>query len=582
MKSFLDFKSDFLFESTINESVLYLSPNFISTLNMIDSDISNELLSLDRKDIKPDITFVDIGDVGYATFKPMKLVKKHLSEELPDSMLNIEIDSERHSKYISIGNIYNSHRELWTKSKNPIRIGKLVNTIFPDRFTQLEVDYFVKKFKSVQSGENEKIYVVSGDEIAYWYDHNNYLRNVGTLGSSCMSKGDKSWFDIYVKNPEVCNMLVVTDLDSDGLEKLKGRALIWYPTNVYEYSDSEFKEFDTFLDRQYSIDPSIVEKMCDYANRMGWAYKTENSHTNLRGVTFNGKNIKLDMEVQLNKNLTYNYFPYLDTFRKFIPTENKLYNNNYEDDDGYLLNNDDGRFTNLSNPTVWSEWHDVEIDEVDAIWSEGVNSYIYYNSAVEVTSGSFRYRGYYPEDYDDIVFDVFNEDRIHIDDSIYSDHYKGYILVDESISVLSKIYDDFDFNTEYFINKFDDNYVKFETLEELRWFKVFNKITECDSLHDGILKSLLYVNNEDDWRLSFFKVQIFDTKGGDIKKLSMIDAKALGVDLDLSSVLEVDILDYYDYLISENIFNRLIKSLKLLKSDDSINNWINKLVKINQ
>lgn len=224
------------------------------------------------------------------------------------------------------------------------------------------------------------------------------------------------------------------------------------------------------------------------------------------------------MEVQLNKNLTYNYFPYLDTFRKFIPTENKLYNNNYEDDDGYLLNNDDGRFTNLSNPTVWSEWHDVEIDESDDIWSEGVNSYIYYNSSVEVTSGSFRYRGYYPEDYDDIVFDVFNEDSIHIDDSIYSDHYKGWILVGESISVLSKIYDDFYFNTEYFINKFDDNYVKFETLEHLRWFKVFNKITECDSLHDGILKSLLYVNNEDDWRLSFFKVQIFDTKGGDIKK----------------------------------------------------------------
>lgn len=126
----------------------------------------------------------------------------------------------------------------------------------------------MKRFKSVQTGENERIYVVSGDEIAYWYDHNNYLRNVGTLGSSCMSKGDKSWFDIYVKNPEVCNMLVVTDLDSDGVEKLKGRALIWYLTNVYEYIDSDFKEFDTFLDRQYSIDPSIVEKMCDYANRM--------------------------------------------------------------------------------------------------------------------------------------------------------------------------------------------------------------------------------------------------------------------------------------------------------------------------
>lgn len=102
MKSFLDFKSDFLFESAINESVLYLSPNFISALNMIDSDISSELLNLDRKDIKSDITFGDVGDVGYATFKPMKLVKKHLSEELPDSMMNVEIDDERYSKYVSI------------------------------------------------------------------------------------------------------------------------------------------------------------------------------------------------------------------------------------------------------------------------------------------------------------------------------------------------------------------------------------------------------------------------------------------------------------------------------------------------
>lgn len=60
----------------------------------------------------------------------MKLVKKHLSEELPDSMMNVEIDDERYSKYVSISYIYNNHKELWTKSKNPIRIGKLINTIF--------------------------------------------------------------------------------------------------------------------------------------------------------------------------------------------------------------------------------------------------------------------------------------------------------------------------------------------------------------------------------------------------------------------------------------------------------------------
>ena len=359
MKSFLEFKSNFIFESLINETMLYLSPDFRDTLKRIKLPISDDLLSLQSKDIKPDITFVDLGDEGMATFKTMKMAKKHISEEWPGSWFINAVDDPSGGDMTGTSDYIAQRSSYWNKSRNPIKIGRLVNTIFPGKYSQKEVEEFTNKFKSLQT--SERIYVVEGDDIYFWYKSENYYESKGSLGNSCMKGGLEPWFKIYTQNPGICKMLIVTDEDEEGVEKLKGRALIWEVKNVVK-SGMDFTEFDTFLDRQYAISDSIVTKMRSFAEDRNWAIKTNNNHHFFSGVTFKGVDYKLSMEVNLEK-WNFSNFPYVDTFRRLDPETGILYNDNDDDLGGYyILNSDSGRYEDLSRSTVWSEWHDMDIE----------------------------------------------------------------------------------------------------------------------------------------------------------------------------------------------------------------------------
>ena len=88
---------------------------------------------------------------------------------------------------------------------------------------------------------------------------------------------------------------------------------------------------------------------------------------------------------------------------------------------------------------VYSEYEGDEIDRDSAVWSEPLDSWISdYDSVeaeehhiIDIKLVSIRHR--------DITYDGWNEETIHVDDSVYSEEY-GYDLYDnDAVSVINEL-----------------------------------------------------------------------------------------------------------------------------------------------
>jgi hypothetical protein len=127
----------------------------------------------------------------------------------------------------------------------------------------------------------------------------------GTLGNSCMAK-KSGIFNIYTENPEMCQLLILLNEE----DKLIGRALIWKlkSLNIHK-SDEEV----IFMDRQYSILESDVEKFRNYAKEKGWSYKCYNNHHSFGTINYKGedKNVSMTIEVK-QKEIILNQDKYLN------------------------------------------------------------------------------------------------------------------------------------------------------------------------------------------------------------------------------------------------------------------------------
>ena len=134
-----------------------------------------------------------------------------------------------------------------SKTRSFVKVGRLITSLFSDNdisYTKEELDDFIDKFKAANSdSQNKTIEIVEGDEIAFWYNEENYLYKDegGTLCKSCMRESYKSpWFKIYTENPDKVKLVIMT-----SEEKLIGRAILW-----------KLDSGDFFLDRIYTRFPS--------------------------------------------------------------------------------------------------------------------------------------------------------------------------------------------------------------------------------------------------------------------------------------------------------------------------------------
>ena len=91
-----------------------------------------------------------------------------------------------------------------------------VNRVFEKSgksITSQEVEKFVNSYKTrfKMMIDMESLFeFVKGEDIRKWYLEDNYQLIRGQLGNSCMRYNKcQSYLDIYTKNPDVCQLLIL-------------------------------------------------------------------------------------------------------------------------------------------------------------------------------------------------------------------------------------------------------------------------------------------------------------------------------------------------------------------------------------
>lgn len=565
IKEYNSFFQEMLFESMINESIVYYSPNFMNILKKISNkgnEIAKELINYQGQNSKQDVTFIDIDkQEGYLSFITMRNAVKLIEPIYPsvvngDGSFNVEYNQPIADALwrAEWGEGHNKPTGIYSKSRNQIKVGKIVNKLLPGKFNDKQIEEFVNLFKSTIENSVEKFVIVEGDDIAKWYNQENYKEKKGTLGSSCMRSMSSRTFNIYINNPEVCRLVILTED-----EKILGRALVWKLSTVSGSTLGTSSAPEYFLDRQYTINDSDVIKFRDYAVSQGWGYKTNNNHHSFSGVTFNGTNHRLNMTVQLKESedggYDYKRYPYLDTFRRYDPQNGVLYNDDERDgnEGHYILESTGGGYEEIESG-VWSEWEGQNIPEDEAVWSDNMDTYLRRDRAVEVDRGSRRNRGWWPSDHDDIVYDEWLDEYLHVDDCTWSDYHDKNIFMDNVISAVKNISPRGSINSDtYYIHVEDTGdsdskpAIDISDIEDMIWYKMLSDqdkhFGDSDwESHNAIMKNLLVKNCDDKWIPKIFSMNVYLSVEDD-EYYSIIDAYALGIKISNEYV----VMDKFEY-----------------------------------
>ncbi len=579
------FKDDFLFESMINETFVYYIKDFKDILYKLDAkgnQIAKDLVDIEYKDNKSDNTFISLGKDGYVSYNRLRDLKRNIekgfieyckSVGLSDPQSALDTPSSSISKLIKgiengeisqsdINNLFTKH-ELDKKSRNEVKLGRFINAVLPGKYTPKDIEEFTNQFKATLEKQGEHFEEVSGEEINHWYNYENYVSMEGSLGNSCMAR-KSSLFDIYANNPEVCKMLILVEDD-----KLIGRALVWKLNTIKCYGvDPEPDVW--FMDRQYTIKDSYVEKFRNYAKEKGWYYKSYNNHHSLTTVTIEGQEKNCDMTIQLKPG-KYGKYPYMDTFKRYNPVDGLLYNDDDEDSSykgQYILNDTGGGYDEIEGG-VWSEWYDRRIPEDEAVWSDWANSYLDRDRAVHITVGSRRWRDeWFPDDCDDIVFDEWIDEYLHVDDAVYSEAYQYWLYDENAVRTIDEIFSDGDVTSDDgWRHKNDDEIIKISEFDDMLWYEKlseeFRDWTYNDHTH--IVKANLTKNYKGEWIPKILETEIYKVLEEDpndevptdllkigVEWLTETDALILGWKVDRSEKRIVDKISYnYDLNLSD-------------------------------
>ena len=570
-------EADLLFESLINETYVYYVKDFKEVLYKLSkqSEIAKDLIDLEYRDVKNDMTFISLSDrEGYISGSTLRNLKNNVEKSFKDWAEDHNLGDERTKQILDImlskidkgettqtdvNHMFNEY-DLKSKSRNDVKLGRLVNALLPGKYTSKDIEEFTNKFKAALSKQGEYFDEVSGDAINIWYNADNYKEMSGTLGNSCMAR-KSGLFKIYTENPDVCKMLILLEDD-----KLIGRALVWKLSSIKIYGKDPVQD-SWFMDRQYTIKDSDVEKFRNYAKEKGWIYKSSNNHHSYSNVTIEGEEKNATLEVQV-KATNYGRYPYMDTFRRFDPNEGILYNDDDEDESyegQYILNDTGGGYEEIASG-VWSEWHDRRIPHDQAVWSDWADSYLNRDYATYVETGSRRNRdSWYPEDCDDIVYDEWIDEPIHTDDAVYSEAYGYYLYDQNAVEVIKKIDNDGEAlgAESNWYHKDDDDIIKSSEYKSQTWYKVLSKEWGNWVDYDWALRDLFTLDYKDEPIPIRYKLDIYRIKGEkpegleDIEYLSEVDALLLGVKVDNK---KERLTDKFEYELSVFEIRDMLKS----------------------
>ena len=237
---------------------------------------------------------------------------------------------------------------LWSTSRNPIRIGRLVRAVLGSAkisFTDKEIEDFTNQYKATYDFAKDilkQFDIVTGNDIAYWYDNNYYVKGGGTLANSCMAEVDSNYFKIYTDNPNVSLVILYGDdgkIEGDKYtaDKIKGRAILW--NCVIDGTPGKF------MDRIYTMQDSDVELFKQFAEKQGFWCKRNQNMDQEESITDGKTTKKSRIKVILEDSDFYEY-PYLDTMSYLNDGDGCLYN--YPKGEGKELRDTGGGYDEYS------------------------------------------------------------------------------------------------------------------------------------------------------------------------------------------------------------------------------------------
>jgi hypothetical protein len=406
--SFLDKRK----ENLLNENLLSLE-----RINEIDE---GDLCIVDKRAYnryrEDDYSYYGDGYISYSyigyNLKVRYLGQKNknvdckLTEFIPKNRLRLANPKYKKNKEIL---------EVWEPNKRlKSKIGKLVQTLFPQQFTEKEIEMFTLAYQKqglMECGMDNAFYkIYSGEDIKYAYYSNNYVENVsGDLSSSCMRYSScQDYFNIYTKNTRQVELLAIVDTD----EKIRARCILWYP---------EGKEGVKYHDRIYfhtAEDRTFME-----------IYLESNGYINV----YNDRNVKpVTFKLDLGFNSNWKY-PYMDSF-KYLSCNNTISTSEEQD---YCLTYTEGQYEDCS-----------EDDDDDDPWCESCEDSV--DNIHEIVAGR-RVGTYACEDCcrhcEDVDGYVLNEYTVYSEydgyyynegNTVYSRDMDSYILEEDSV----QLYDD--------------------------------------------------------------------------------------------------------------------------------------------
>lgn len=563
-------EDDFLFESLINETYVYYVKDFKDILYKLSkqSEIAKDLIDLEYRDVKNDMTFISLSDrEGYISGSTLRNLKKNVEKSFTDWAKSQNLEDERTKKLLdtmldkiekgetsqSDVNFMFKEYDLGTKSRNDVKLGRLINALLPGKYTSKDIEEFTNKFKAALTKQGEYFDEVSGDDINNWYNYENYKEMSGTLGNSCMAK-KSGLFTIYTENPDVCKMLILVEDD-----KLIGRALVWKLSSIKIYG-KEVDQNSWFMDRQYTIKDSDVQKFRNYAKEKGWIYKSSNNHHSFSNVTIEGEEKNATLEVQV-KAKNYGRYPYMDTFRRFDSNEGILYNDDDEDESyegQYILADTGGGYEEIASG-VWSNWNDRRIPHDQAVWSDWADSYLDRDYATYVETGSRGNRSaWYPEDCDDIVYDEWIDEPIHTDDAVYSEAYGHYLYDQNAVEVIKKIDSDGEAlgAESNWYHRDDDDIIQAGEYRSQTWYKILSQEWSSWVDYDWAKRDLFTLDYKDQPIPIRYQLETYKISGDKpeelegIEYLSEVDALLLGVKVNNEKERLTDKFAYEDSILS--------------------------------
>ena len=205
---------------------------------------------------------------------------------------NVELPETKSS--IKVGRFVNKILDIYFKENPNSNLGKR------EKYSAADVEKFVNAYTAaVLFMENafDHFEIVYGEDIKHWYSEDKYATKSGQLGNSCMRyKACQDYFDIYIENPEVCQLLIFKNINGD---KLLGRALLW--------TDVDGKKL---MDRIYTTKDNYIKLFKKWADK--------NNYKQIYDEDFY-TTIKVEPK-------DYKKYPYMDTFSYYSQEKGLLYN----------------------------------------------------------------------------------------------------------------------------------------------------------------------------------------------------------------------------------------------------------------